>query len=329
VTGRVEVALPFWLDRPDEEALDVARATGEVGFDTLWIGEMATYDAFALATAVGLRLPGLHLKLGPLALGVRSPVTLALGASSVASLTGSSVDIALGASSPAIVAGWHDRQWAQHAAQMRETIECLRTILSGARADYKGQHVRSRGFRLRKPMPDSRIAVGAFGPAMTRAAARHADEVVLNLVPPARVADIRAIVDAEAAAAGRIPPRLTVWVPVAVNPGDAALGQVAAQLAVYLAPPGYGEMFSELGFLDLVQRARAGAKRAELAAAVPVELLDEVCALGSPDGIAERIQAYHDAGADTVAIVPSTADDLCGAATLNAVALRHNANEEM
>ena len=329
VTGRIEVALPFWLDRPDEEALDIALAAREAGFETLWIGEMATYDAFALATAVGHRAPGLRLKLGPLALGVRSPVALALGASSVASLTGSKVDIALGASSPAIVAGWHDRQWAQHASRMRETIECLRTILAGTRVDYTGQHVRSRGFRLRKPMPDSRIAVGAFGPAMTRVAARHADEVVLNLVPPARVADMRAIIDAEAAAAGRIPPRLTVWVPVAVNPGDAALGQLAAQLAVYLAPPGYGEMFSELGFLDLVQRARAGARRVELATAVPVALLDQVCALGSPEGIAARLQAYHDAGADTVAIVPSTAEDPCGAATLNAVALRHNANQEM
>jgi probable F420-dependent oxidoreductase len=261
VTGRIEVALPFWLDRPDEEALDVALAARETQFDTLWIGEMATYDAFALATAVGHRVPGLRLKLGPLALGVRSPVALALGASSVSSLTGSDVDIALGASSPAIVAGWHDGRWAQHASHLRETIDCLKSILAGTPVDYTGQHVRSRGFRLRRPLPDSRIAVGAFGTAMTRVAARHADEVVLNLVPPARVADMRAIIDAEAAAAGRIPPRLTVWVPVAVNPGDAARGQLAAQLAVYLAPPGYGEMFSALGFFDLVQRARAGARR--------------------------------------------------------------------
>jgi alkanesulfonate monooxygenase SsuD/methylene tetrahydromethanopterin reductase-like flavin-dependent oxidoreductase (luciferase family) len=155
---------------------------------------------------------------------------------------------------------------------------------------------------------------------MTRVAAQHADEVVLNLVPPARVADLRAIIDAEAAAAGRIPPPLTVWVPVAVNPGDAARGQLAAQLAVYLSPPGYGEMFSELGFLDLVRRARAGVQRFELATAVPFELLDQVCALGSPEGIAKRLRAYHDAGADNVAIVPSTAEDPGGRAALAAVA---------
>jgi probable F420-dependent oxidoreductase len=326
VTGRIEVALPFWLDRPDEEALDIALAARQAGFETLWIGEMATYDAFALATAVGSRAPGLALKIGPLALGVRSPVALALGVSSVSSLTGCTVDIALGASSPAIVDNWHDRPWDRHAPRMRETIECLRSILAGARVDYAGQHVRSHGFRLRKPLPKCRITVGAFGPAMMRVAAQHADEIVLNLVTPARAAHLRASIDAEAAAAGRVPPSLAVWVPVAIEPGDATRVQLAAQLAVYLAPPGYGEMFSELGYLDLVMRARAGARRSELAAAVPVELLDHVCALGSPDHIAERLQAYRDAGADTVAIVPATAEDPGGRATLAAVArvMDHN-----
>ena len=35
---------------------------------------MATFDAVALATAIGHRAPGLRLKIGPLAVGVRSPV---------------------------------------------------------------------------------------------------------------------------------------------------------------------------------------------------------------------------------------------------------------
>lgn len=51
----IEVALPFWLDRPDHEATDVALAAADTGFAALWIGEMATYDAFALATSIGLR----------------------------------------------------------------------------------------------------------------------------------------------------------------------------------------------------------------------------------------------------------------------------------
>ena len=117
---------------------------------------------------------------------MRSPVSIALGVCSVASLTGNEVEVALGASSPVIVAGWHDREWAHAAPRMRETIECVRAIFAGERCDYDGHHVHSHGFRLRQPRARHRAsAVGAFGPAMTRVAARHADEVVLNLVPPA------------------------------------------------------------------------------------------------------------------------------------------------
>lgn len=158
----IEVALPFWLDRPDHEATDVALAAADTGFAALWIGEMATYDAFALATSIGLRTPNMTLKVGPLAVGVRGPVGLALGVSSVASLTGCRVDLALGASSPAIVAGWHGRPWAHHVPVMRETIECLRSIFTGARVEYSGRHVNSRGFRLRGAAPDTRIALGAL-----------------------------------------------------------------------------------------------------------------------------------------------------------------------
>jgi probable F420-dependent oxidoreductase len=304
-----EVVLPFWLDRPDHEAMDIALAASGAGLAALWIGEMATYDAFALATAVGLRAPAMPLKIGPLAVGVRGPVTLALGVSSVASLTGSRVDVALGASSPAIVAGWHHRQWAHHVPVMRETMECLRSILDGARSDFAGRYVSSRGFRLRTPSPATRIALGAFGPGMIRLAAQHADELVLNLASPARVAQVRTALEAAAAATNRPAPRLTVWVPAALDPGPAALAQLAGQLAVYLAPPGYGEMFGALGFGDLVRTARSGATRRDLAAAIPVELLAAVSALGSADRVVARLDAYREAGADCVAVVPSTAED--------------------
>jgi probable F420-dependent oxidoreductase len=320
VTGRIEAALPFWLDRPDTEAVQIADAVREVGLTGLWIGEMTTFDAFTLATAIGMRTPGLRLKVGPLPISVRSPVAIALGTSSVASLTGCEIDVALGASSPMIVGGWHDRDWLHSAPRMRETIHCLRAILRGERADYDGRYIRSHGFRLRSPLTCTRIGVGAFGPAMTRLAAEIADEVVLNLCSPQRVARAREQIDDQAAAVDRKPPRLTVWVPAALRPGQAALQQTANQLAVYLAPPGYGEMFCDLGFHGLVEKARSGARRSELAAAIPFELIEQLGALGSPERIAARLNAYLDAGADTVAVVPVTAEDPAGRAVLEVAA---------
>jgi probable F420-dependent oxidoreductase len=320
VSAELGVALPFWLDRPDEEAVEIALAADQAGIDTVWVGEMATFDAFALATAIGLQTKRARLKVGPLAIGVRSPVAIALGVCSVAILTGRPVDLALGASSPAIVDGWHDRPWEAPAPRMAETVAALRSILAGDRTDLDGRHVRTHGFRLRRAQPDASISVAAFGPRMTRVAARQADEVVLNLVTVEQLARVRARIDSEARAAGREPPRLAVWVPVALNPGAYAQAQLSGQLAVYLRPPGYGEMFAQLGFGSLVERARAGTPRSELAAAVPAELVGQVAATGSRAEIVERIAAYHGAGADHVAVVPCTAEDGAGAAAFAALA---------
>ena len=316
----LQVAAPFWLDRADDEAVEIAIEARRNGFDTMWLGEMATFDAFALATAVGIRAPGLALKIGPLAVGVRSPVALAMGLASVATLSGARVDLALGASSPDIVSGWHDRPWDALPARARETVEAVRLILAGERAAYSGEYVRSHGFRLRQPQADAKITLAAFGPSMTLMAAATADEIVLNLVTPERVARIREIVDAEARARGRTPPEIAVWVTAALDPGPAALAQMAAQTAVYLRPPGYGEMFAELGFDSLVARARAGAKRSELAKEITVELLGQVCAVGSASAIRARLADYVEAGAAHIGVVPATAEDPAGGRVLSALA---------
>ena len=320
--GDLDVVAPYWLDRPDEEALEIAVAARRNRFQTMWLGEMATFDAFALATAVGLRAPGLSLKVGPLALGVRSPVALALGLASVATLTGARVDLALGASSPEIVSGWHDRPWDALAPRARETVEAVRAILAGERAAYSGRYVCAHGFRLKRPQPEARISLAAFGPNMTRVAGASADELVLNLVTPERVAQVRETVDAQARGAGCRAVDIAVWLTVALDPGAATLAQMAAQIAVYLRPPGYGEMFTELGFGALVQRARAGAKRSELAEQIPRELLGQVCAIGSEAEIRARLASYLAAGANRVGIVPATAEDPAGARVLAALGHR-------
>jgi probable F420-dependent oxidoreductase len=318
--GTLEVVAPYWLDRPDTEVLEIALAAQREGFETMWLGEMATFDAFALATAVGLSTPGLALKIGPLAVGVRSPVALALGLASVATLTGAHVDLALGASSPDIVSGWHGRPWTALAPRARETVEAVRAILAGERAAYSGRHVRAHGFRLKQPQPEARVSLAAFGPEMTRVAAADADELVLNLVTPERVAQVRASVDAHARSGARPAPEIAVWVTVALDPGVATLAQMAAQIAVYLRPPGYGEMFSELGFGALVEQARAGARRSELAEQIPAELLGQVCAIGSESEIQQRLASYLTAGATRVGIVPATAEDAAGERVLGALA---------
>ena len=90
MTG-IEVSLGLWQDRPPQEVIDTARLADALGYPAVWIGEMATWDAFALGTHVGRDFTFSRLVLGPFAVTVRDPTMIAMGAASVAALTGRDV----------------------------------------------------------------------------------------------------------------------------------------------------------------------------------------------------------------------------------------------
>lgn len=313
------VVLPYWFDRPAIEALDIACQADRLGYDELWVGEMATFEALALAGAIARETERIALTIGPLPAGVRTPVQLAMGWASVATLAARRVELALGASTPTIVSGWHGRAWAGAVERMRETVTVVRQLAAGERVSHQGQTYTVTGFRLRLEIGSPRITIAAFGARMLELAAQVADRVVVNLLTTEQVSRTRSLLDRAAAKAGRPSPPLAAWVPVAVDPSAATQAQLAQQLTAYLPAPGYGEMFAAAGFGDLVERARSGVSRHDIANRVGVDLLRAVGAWGSRQEVAARLREYRDAGADEVAIVPATADDPGGARTLAAL----------
>jgi probable F420-dependent oxidoreductase len=298
--------LPYWFDRPPLEALQIAAAAEDCGLDELWIGEMMTFDAFALAGAIARQTRGLSLWVGPLAIGLRDPAALALGIASISTLGGRPAHLALGASTPRVVAQWHGRAWRHTLAHMRETVAALRPILAGERSSFRGTHAASEGFRLAAGAQSTRLAVAAFGERMIEAAAQIADRVVVNLLTPAQVARVRGRIQTAAAAAGRPTPPLVAWVPAALEPDADTLAQLARQLVAYLAPPGYGEMFTEAGFGEVVALARGGAHPRELMQAIPPALIEAVGAIGPEAAVRHRLDEYRAAGADVVGVVPAS-----------------------
>ncbi|MEU9886738.1 LLM class F420-dependent oxidoreductase [Sphaerisporangium sp. NPDC051011] len=314
---RLSVSLGLWQDRPADEAVRTAQIADEQGYPEVWVGEMATYDAFALATAIGMRTRRIGLTVGPLAVSVRDPMMIAMGAASVAGLTGRPVDVALGTSSPVVVEEWHGRSRAGSATALREAVQALRPLLDGEKSDFSGTRVSSKGFRLRLPAPRSKLSVAAFGPAAVGAAAL-ADRMVLNLLTPASAA--RLITDLRLLSPTT---RVAAWVVAAVDPDAAAIEQIRRGTLPYLAAPGYGEMFTECGFGDLVAYARTRPHPRDLLAEIPDGLLESVALIGDSVEIMDRLDAYAEAGVDEVALVPvSTDTDPYGEATLKALADR-------
>ena len=94
-----------------------------------------------------------------------------------------------------------------------------------------------------------------------------------------------------------------------VDPTPETIAQITTGLVIYLAAPGYGEMFAEAGFGNLVDLARSGAPPRDVFAAVPVELLESVGLIGSANDVRHRVDDYVAAGVDEICVVPATAGD--------------------
>jgi probable F420-dependent oxidoreductase len=319
---KFSVVTPLWQDRPASENLEVALNADRLGFEELWIGEMATYDAFAFATAVGQRTEQISLTIGPLAVSVRTPMTMAMGIASVADLTGRKTQLALGASSVVVVQEWHGRERARTGKHLDETAQIVRGLLDGEKVVFEGELASCKGYRLRLDAPKSALTVAAFGPMAVRVAATRADRMLLNMVTPESLAQLRQQAANEAAKAGCDAPTLAVWLPCAVDPQREAIDQLKRAIVGYLAAPGYGEMMMAAGFKELVDFARSRPHPKELLAAIPDELIAAIGLMGDQASIDARLQDYRAAGADEICLVPATAGDPAGRKTLEAMSKR-------
>jgi probable F420-dependent oxidoreductase len=291
-------------------------AADELGYSELWVGEMASYDAFAFATAAGLKTRQIELTVGPLSVSVRSPMTMAMGVASVADITGRQVNLALGASSSVVVEQWHGRERERTATHLAETAQITRGLLAGEKVSFSGELASCHGYRLRLDPVPGPITIAAFSPAAVRAAARHSDRMLLNMVTPASLRALRLQLEEAAAKAGRERPQIAVWLCLAINPQQACIEQLLRAIVGYLAAPGYAEMISAAGFAEQVEFARRRPHPKELLAALPAELVSAIGLVGTEQAVLQRIQEYREAGADEICLVPTTASDPAGRRSL-------------
>ena len=116
-------------------------------------------------------------------------------------------------------------------------------------------------------------------------------------------------------------PPVAVWLATVVDPSEAGIEQLRRGLVAYMSAPGYGEMFAEAGFGDVVRFARTKPHPGELLAAIPAELVGHVSLAGDVQAVRGRLAEYASAGVDEVALVPGSSEaDPAGVATLTALA---------
>jgi probable F420-dependent oxidoreductase len=295
---RLSIVLGQWLDRSLQSDLELALAADRLGYDQLWVPEMAKADSPAMASLIACRTERIELVLGPLAVTVRSPVQIAIALQTVAS-TGRPVHVALGTSSDT-VARWHGRSRSGAADALEHALTDMRALLAGERVN---------GFRLSQPpSPPPTITVAAFGPRAVAVAA-DADRMVLNMVT----------VDAARRVAAHHP-NTAVWLCAAVDPTEEERRWLTRGFVGYLAAPGYDEMFVDAGYGELVEFARTRPSPKHLFDRIPDDLLDRVAVVGDEATVRGRLAEYESAGLAEVCLVPPAPELPSGIATLEALA---------
>ncbi len=280
----------------------LARFGEDLGYRTGWLAEVAGPESMVAASAVAMATERMTVGVAVVPAFVRTPALLAMAAGSVSqALGGRPFRLGIGSSSDAIVAGWNGIPFERPLRRVRETVEAVRSGLTGD-GNYAGGEVSMTRFRTAAP-PAGPVEsyVGALGPGMLRLAGQVGDGVCLNMMPPQ-------IVPKQLAAVGAgegfgVMARLHVLVTDDPSAGRTMLRE--SILGGYLAQPVYNNFLRWMGYeeeAEAIARGWANRDREAVHRAVHDDLVDDLAIVGDVARVRDRIDEYLDAGIQQAAI---------------------------
>lgn len=288
---------------PLAEHQDHVRRAEGAGYTDLWSGETQGPDGFtplALATAWTERV---RLGTGVVGVFTRGPALLAQQAAALADASGGRFALGIGASSDRIVAGWNRTPFERPLTKMAETIDFLREVLGGGRAEG--------GFKLeRAPAEPPPIVVAALRGKMLALAVEKGDGAFANFLPLAGLPRVTEALDGA-------PGGFELLCRFFCLPGRREEVEPLARwmFASYATVPVYEAFFRWLGYGDAIdgmveawrRRDRDGA-----AAAAPWELIEDVFIFGEPAEMKERLARFVEGGITLPVLTPVTTPDRVG-----------------
>jgi probable F420-dependent oxidoreductase len=310
---RTGLTLPLQQFFPAPSYADIAARAEQLGYDSVWIPEVAGPDAFSLMTAIAARTNRVLLASGVIPVQIRTPVVYAFSAATVDAFAPGRVILGLGTSSPIIVGQWHGLPYEAPLETLREATQIIRGVLASEKTDFNGARYRSRGFRM--PLFPQRIPIyfGALNERMMRLAGEIADGVLMNWVPPHAVPEKIKQVRAGAEAAGRDPDEIDIacYVRTCVADDPAPTREhLRRELTGYVPVPTYRNQFIRSGYEDEVVRAlerwNAGDRKGAVGE-LSDRMVEEINAIGPAAVCGDRLQAFRDAGVTHLIVAPWSA----------------------
>lgn len=244
-----------------------------LGYESVWVSEFATYDAYALACAIAVETQHITIGTAIVPVSTRTPALHAMSMSTLAQLAPGRCIVGFGISTAHVIEGWHGQPGVVERAltRTRELFDFLDLALAGERT--------STGFRLEAPpaRPPARY-IGALGPRMRAFTRERADGLILNLAPRSALAT---------EVAGEPGPAV---LPVRIATGP-DLGEAERRFrresASYLRVPAYANAIAAMGWPDV---APPGDLQA-MADALPQAFVEDMGILGAPHAKLAQMEA--------------------------------------
>lgn len=278
----------------DEEGKTVAelgaaaKAAEDAGIDRIWFSQRLGWDALTLIAGVAPYTSTVEYAVGVVPVYPRHPLALAAQALSVQALIGNRLTLGVGSSHPHMVEGMLGLSMDRPAAYVREYVEALGPLLTGAPTDYAGERLTARGQVTVPGTAAPELILAALGPRMLRIAGELTAGTTTSWATPNVIEDfVRPTLDRAATAAGRPAPQVVAGACVAVTDDpDATRGWIRDHYGAAGSMPAYRAVLDRGG--------NAGP--------------EDTAAVGDEAAIAKQLRQYQDAGTTEFLFCPVGTD---------------------
>lgn len=296
---------------PPERLVSGAVTADSGGFDELWLAEDYFFTGGISAAALVLAsTQRLRVGLGIVSAVVRHPAVLAMEIATLSRVHPGRLIAGVGLGVP----GWIKQMGLYPPSSlgaMREAVTSVRRLLSGEEITEDGQVFSFDKVKLTYPEDTTTpLHMGVSGPKMLHLSGEIADGTIMSVASSHEyVRYARKQIDAGRAAAGRTDDhRLTVFALYSVAADEtAARDAVKAPLAFYKSN-GPNTLTDVHGSSDVLADMISRGGYETILAEMPESWIDDLTIAGTPEQCAEKIRAFHEVGADSVALFPMPTD---------------------
>ncbi len=307
-----------------------------LGYDSVWSAEAYGSDAITPLAYLAAVTRRIRLGTGILQLAARTPAACAMAMGTLDALAGGDRAIAgIGVSGPQIVEGWYGEPWGRPNHRIRDYVAIMRKVFERrAPVEHQGREISlpytgEGALGIGKPLrsilhmnPRLPIFLATGTEANVKLTAEIADGwLPLGFVPGSMKSFAPWLEEGfRRAGGGKSLAGFEIYAMATVIIGDdvkAALDRMKPNTALYVGGMGHrdknfhNDTMTRRGFGDAARRIQElylAGRKAEAAAAVPDEYVDEGALVGPVTRIRDRFKRWQDSGA-TALIVSSPQDE--------------------